>query len=154
MGILFVHPAATRLRLRRSKEHTYMQHIVARSRSIVKRIAAAAATIGFSLLPVAAAAQTSLNVGLSYGTYTGLGTADVRVTIAKIINVAMGLLGIIAVVIVLWGGFMWMTAGGAEDRVKDAKKMLFAGVIGLAIVLMAYAIANFVVGSLVTATTG
>ena len=83
---------------------------------------------------------------------TGLGNNDIRATIASIIKVAMGLLGIVAVVIILIGGFTWMTAGGNEEKVGEAKKWIFAGIIGLAIILSAYALATFVINSLVTAT--
>ncbi|MBU0880078.1 pilin, partial [Patescibacteria group bacterium] len=65
----------------------------------------------------------------------GLGTADPRTMAAKIINVAMGFLGIIAVVIILIGGFKWMTAGGGEEKVEEATKMIKYGVIGLIIIL-------------------
>src|SRR3989339_1035773 len=85
-------------------------------------------------LPAMALAQ-GLNLGIDYGTLTGLGTRDVRATIASIINVALGLLGIVAVVIILAGGFRWMTAGGNEENVEKAKKLIIAGVIGLAIIL-------------------
>ena len=87
------------------------------------------------------------------GPETGLGTTDVRVTVARIIRVAMGLLGIVAVVIILIGGSTWMTAGGNEEKVGEAKKWIFAGIIGLAIILSAYAIASFVITQLVSATT-
>jgi hypothetical protein len=87
------------------------------------------------------------------GTTIGTGTSDVRTTVANIIRVAMGLLGIVAVVIILIGGFTWMTAGGNDEKVGEAKKWIFSGVIGLAIVLSAYAIASFVISSLITATT-
>ena len=83
----------------------------------------------------------------------GLASADVRVTVARIITVAMSLLGIIAVVIILIGGFTWMTAGGNDEKVGEAKKWIFSGVIGLAIILSAYAIATFVINQLITATT-
>lgn len=107
------------------------------------------------IVPVAAGAQTALptNLGLDYATATGLGTQDVRVTISNIINVAMGLLGIIAVVLILYGGFKWMTSGGAEDKVKAAKQLIIQGVIGLVVILSAYAIAQFVITSLLTATS-
>jgi len=82
-----------------------------------------------------------------------LGKRDIRATIASIINVAMGLLGIIAVGIILIGGFQWMTAGGNEENVDKAKKRIIQGVIGLAIILASWAIARFVLESLVTATT-
>lgn len=83
----------------------------------------------------------------------GLGGEDIRITVARIIRVAMGLLGIVAVVIMLIGGFTWMTAGGEEEKVAEAKKWIFAGIIGLAIILSAYALASFVISSLQTATT-
>lgn len=92
-------------------------------------------------------------LGVNYGVYTGLGQKDVRVTVGNIINVALGLLGIVAVVIILIGGFEWMTAGGNEEKTGEAKKRIIAGVIGLAIILSAYAIAKFVIDSLVKATT-
>lgn len=84
----------------------------------------------------------------------GLESQDVRVTIANIINVALGLLGIVAVVIVIYAGFLWMTAGGNQTKVDDAKKWLAGGIIGLVLILSAYAIASFIVNSLLTATSG
>lgn len=108
--------------------------------------------VSLFVLPVVVSAE-ELNLGINYATYTGLGTKDVRETVARIINVALGLLGIVAVVIVLVGGFEWMTAGGNEEKTGEAKQRIMAGVIGLAIILSAYAIASFVVNSLKTATT-
>ncbi len=106
--------------------------------------------------PVTAHAATGTmqasELGLSYGASIGLGSTDVRSTIASIIRVAMGLLGIVAVVIILVGGFKWMTAGGNEDQVGEAKKWIFSGIIGLAIILSAYALASFVITQLSAAT--
>ncbi|MBU2542299.1 pilin [Patescibacteria group bacterium] len=96
---------------------------------------------------------TTLDFGLKYGEKTGLGKQDIRDTIAKIINVGLGMLGVVAVVIMLWGGFRWMTAGGNDEKVGEARKIIFAGIIGLAIVLSAWAIARFVLEQLYTATT-
>ena len=105
------------------------------------------------LLPMAVGAQSNkVDFGISYGTYTGLTQTDIRITIANIIRTAMGLLGIIAVLIVLYGGFKWMTAAGNEESVADAKKILIAGVIGLVIIVSAYAVATFIINSLVSAT--
>lgn len=85
-------------------------------------------------------------------TRTGLGNQDPRDIAASIINVILGFLGIVAVVIILLGGFKWMTAGGNEDKVDEAKKLITAGIIGLVIILAAYAIATFVINSLMGAT--
>ena len=81
-----------------------------------------------------------------------LGKKDIRETAAEIINVSLGLLGIIAVVIILIGGFQWMTAGGNEDKVGEARKRIFAGIIGLAMILSAWAVARFVLFQLGKAT--
>ncbi len=123
----------------------------------IKRFATGLVPFLMFTLPMAARAGT-VDLGLSVGgedigEVIGLGTTDIRITIARIINVFMGLLGIIAVVIILYGGFIWMTAAGNEERVDKARKMIVAGVIGLAIILSAYAIARFVVNSLVNATS-
>ncbi|MFH1947320.1 MAG: pilin [Candidatus Magasanikbacteria bacterium] len=109
--------------------------------------------IGIILVPSFATAQSATDTfGIGYASDTGLGSEDIRDTISKIINVSLGLLGIVAVVIVLWGGFRWMTAGGNEEKVGEARKIIFSGVIGLAIILSAYAIAKFVLNQLGIAT--
>ena len=82
-----------------------------------------------------------------------LGDQDLRVTITNIINVALSLLGIVAVVVILIGGFKWMTAGGNDDQVTVARKWIFSGIIGLAIILSAWAIARFALTSLGSATS-
>lgn len=78
----------------------------------------------------------------------GSTNTDPREVIANIINIALGFLGVIAVGIVLIGGFKWMTAAGNEDKVEEAKKILGAGVIGLVIVLSAWALASYVINTI------
>jgi hypothetical protein len=94
------------------------------------------------------------STGSAFASESGLGQADLTDTIAQIIRVALGFLGIIAVVIILMGGFKWMTAQGNDDKVTEAKKLIISGIIGLVIILSAYAIASFVISNLVTATAG
>jgi len=91
-------------------------------------------------------------LGLDYGKYTNLGSQDIRFTVAMIIQVVLGLLGTIALVIILYAGFKWMTAGGNEEGIKSAQKILTAAVIGLVIILTAYSITRFVVGWLSVAS--
>lgn len=79
------------------------------------------------------------------GSTLGERNTDPRVVIGNIIDIALGFLGLIAVVIVLFGGFKWMTAAGNEDKVEEAKKILSAGVIGLVIVLTAWALTSYVI---------
>lgn len=88
------------------------------------------------------------------GNTLGENNTDPREVIARVINIALGFLGIIAVIIVLLGGFKWMTAGGNEDKVEEAKKILGAGIIGLVIVLAAWALTSWVIGTIYNTTTG
>ena len=122
----------------------------------MKKITATITTVAglAAALPVFAqgSLQETVNLGLRYATIVGWGTQDLRTTIMLIINILMGFLGIIAVIIVLYGGFKWMTAGGNEEQVGEAKKMIIAGIVGLAVIFTAYAIASFVVQQLANAT--
>jgi hypothetical protein len=97
-------------------------------------------------------AFAALNVGLDYGTYTGLGTKDIREGVMNVVTALLGFLGIIAILIILWGGFKWMTAAGNEEKVGEAKKILTAGIIGLVIIFVSYALAAFVITQLMSAT--
>lgn len=81
-----------------------------------------------------------------------LGSKDPRQIAADLIKVVLGFLGIIAVVIILLGGFKWMTASGNQDKVDEAKRLIMAGIIGLVIILGSYAIAQFILTNLMTAT--
>jgi len=116
------------------------------------------AIIALLVLPIVATpvlAQTdpfgmnSVNNGLN-GT---LSNGDPRAMAGRIINIALSFLGIIAVVIILLGGFKWMTAAGNEEKVDEAKKLLGAGVIGLVIILAAWALAGFIINQIYSATT-
>ena len=89
----------------------------------------------------------------SFTNETGLGDKDLEEGLGELINVALGFLGIVAVIIILFGGFKWMTAGGNDEKVAEAKRLIIAGIIGLAIILSAYAITKFVLESLIDATT-
>lgn len=102
------------------------------------------------------AATPALDVGLNgdVAATTGLAATDVRLVVARIIRTVLGLLGIIALLIVLYGGFSYMTAGGDDEKVGSAKKILVNGGIGLLIILSSYAITSFVISRLVSASTG
>lgn len=68
--------------------------------------------------------------------------------VGTLINTFLGLLGIVFLLLVVYGGFLWMTAQGAEEEVTKAKKLITQAVIGLVIVMAAYAISKFVVGNI------
>ena len=84
----------------------------------------------------------------------GLSGGDVRITIARIIREAMAFIGIVMVVLMLYAGFLWMTAAGSDEQIGKAKKIIVAAIIGLAVVLSSYALTGFVINQLVIATAG
>ena len=96
------------------------------------------------LLPVLVSAQ-NMNRGLAQFQYeTQLTNADLTVVIGRIVKIVIGFLGLIAVVIILIGGFQWMTSGGDSEKIANARKLMTNGVIGLFIIVVAYAIALFI----------
>lgn len=96
------------------------------------------------------------DVGSAYGASGGTPSAnsDIRLTAARIIRVVLELLGLVFLILIIYAGFKWMTAGGDEEKITDAKKLLANSVIGLIIILAAWSIANFVFNQLQYATTG
>lgn len=79
---------------------------------------------------------------------TGAVANDPRIIIKRIINVVMGFLGMLAVLVILYAGFRWMTAAGNKEHVEAAHKMLTNGVIGLVIIFSAWTLAQFVIYAL------
>lgn len=68
-----------------------------------------------------------------------------RDVIVRIVKILLGFLGLIAVIIIIYAGFIWMTAAGNEEKVSTARATLTAGLIGLIIIIAAYALTSFVV---------
>jgi hypothetical protein len=80
------------------------------------------------------------------------GDRDLTDTVGQLINVFLGLLGIIFLVLVIYAGFLWMTSAGDEKKVGTAKNILISAVVGLVVLLSAYAISSFVIEQLSSAT--
>ena len=73
---------------------------------------------------------------------------DLRVTAARIINTGLTLLGILFIVLMLYGGYLYLTSLGKEEQIKKAKQLIVSAVIGVVIVLAAYAISAFVLSAI------
>jgi hypothetical protein len=80
---------------------------------------------------------------------TNVAPVDIRVTIAKIISQLLGLLGIIFLCLILYAGYMWMTAGGDTKKIDNAKDYIKNGTIGLLIVLSSWILTNFIMSCVV-----
>ena len=83
----------------------------------------------------------------------GWGTSrpDLPVLIGKIISIFLGLLGIIFIALIVYGGYLWMTAMGDETKIEKAKNTIVPALIGVVIIIAAYSITSFVISSLVNA---
>jgi hypothetical protein len=82
----------------------------------------------------------------------GLAPGDPAATVGAALSVLLSILGIIFLIVVIYGGITWMTAGGNEENVSKGRKMLIEGTIGLIICLAAYSFTVFVVARVGDAT--
>lgn len=80
------------------------------------------------------------------------GDKDPRVLAAEVISILLGFLGIVAVVLIILAGFKWMTAGGDKSKIDEAKSLMTNAVIGLVIILSAWALSNFVINNAMKVT--
>lgn len=124
---------------------------------MTKKIIAGLAVFSLLVMPLVVFAQATTVGGTELFPdefKPDLGTQELPTTLASIINTILGLLGIVATVLILWAGFLWMTAAGNDEKIGTAKKILQAGIIGLVIIFSAYAIAQFALGKILSATNG
>ncbi|MBU1349877.1 hypothetical protein KKA20_00980 [Patescibacteria group bacterium] len=77
------------------------------------------------------------------GYNTGV-TSSVSSIISAVIKIALSLLGVVFLLLMLYGGYLWMTARGNEQEVEKAKNIITSAVIGMLIVIGSYAITYFI----------
>ncbi len=107
---------------------------------------------GGTCQPPGGVGSTGDDFGLDYGSDLNLGDNELDDAVVQLINVLLGFLGLIAVVIILIGGFQWMTAAGNDEKVETARKTIFAGVIGIVIIGFAWGISLFVINQVIDAS--
>ena len=109
-------------------------------------------SVGISFAAPAFAQDVDLE---SFAELAGFSTsASITVIIARLIRTAISLVGVIAVSFFIYGGFMWMTAGGSADKISSAKKILTNSIIGIVLVFSSFAIVSFLLGALVGSSDG
>ena len=74
----------------------------------------------------------------------GSTTSDLRDTVRRFINIGLGFLGVLTVLMVIYGGYMWLTAAGAEDKVTKGKNILIWAAIGAIVISIAWTISSYV----------
>jgi len=68
-----------------------------------------------------------------------------------IIKIFLEFLAILFVILILYGGYLWLTAAGNEQRVEEAKHVIQRAIIGVIIILGAVAITNFILNEITSA---
>ncbi len=76
------------------------------------------------------------------------GDGDLISRITTILNVVIGLLGIICVIVIILGGITYMTSSGESTKVQKGRNTILYGIIGLVICILAFAIVNFVIANI------
>jgi TRAP-type C4-dicarboxylate transport system permease small subunit len=104
------------------------------------------ATITSSVAPLAVRAAYGLEETAGAA---GIGTTpnQLPVFIGRIVSAALGLVGVIFLLLMVYGGYLWMIARGDKGTLDNAKNTISRAIIGLIIVAGAYAITTFVVGA-------
>jgi hypothetical protein len=76
-------------------------------------------------------------------------STDVNVLIGRIINGVLGVVGSLALVMFIYGGFVWMTARGNRDAITKGKDILVWAIIGMVVIFTSYAAVSFVLKNVV-----
>lgn len=116
-------------------------------KKIIKTITFVTVFAAMALVVFPVAAQIKTVEGGSFGLAQGTSIHDLISIITSIVNVVLGLAGIIAAIAIIYGGFMYITAAADEDNAEKGKKIIMWAIIGLIIIGLSGAIVNFVVGT-------
>ena len=76
--------------------------------------------------------------------FNQINTTDASILIGRLINGAMGILGSLALVMFVYGGFLWMTAAGEEAKSEKARTVVLWATLGIAVIFASYAILKLV----------
>ncbi|NTU69415.1 hypothetical protein HGB13_01105 [bacterium] len=69
---------------------------------------------------------------------------DVTKVITNVLNIALGLIGTVALLFLIQGGILYMTSGGNPDQTSKAKNIIFYAIIGLVVAIVSWSIISFI----------
>lgn len=82
------------------------------------------------------------SIGDAFG--AGSQPKDIRVVTARLIKAFLGVMAIIMIIIIVFAGYKYMTAGGNQEKTSEAMKSIMHAAIGLLIIVSAFAITVFI----------
>lgn len=90
----------------------------------------------------------------SKGIYSTSKPQSLEQIIGGVIQTLLGIMGIVLLIYVIYGGYLWMTAQGDDQKVGKARKIISNTVVGIAIIFLAYFLTKFIINELVLSSTG
>lgn len=96
------------------------------------------------LLPVFAFASDTLGLGKAN---VGLSTNSLESMIATIVKTGLTLVGALALAMLVYGGFLYITAAGDTKQIDKAKTVIIYAIIGIIVIGLAYSVVAFVIGA-------
>ncbi|MDO8598692.1 MAG: pilin [bacterium] len=76
------------------------------------------------------------------------GTSDVPHLLGNVLRALFGVLGSIALLMFIYGGFLWLTSGGAAEKIQKGKETMVWAILGIAVIFASFAIVSFVIDRL------
>lgn len=123
-------------------------------KTIRKKLLAGMLVLGLMAAPVAlvptadVVANSAKTTILDGANKAQTGASDLEGTITDVTNVLLFLIGAVGVIMLVLGGFKYVTSNGNADQIKSAKNTVLYAVIGIVVAILAFAIVRFVVGAL------
>lgn len=107
--------------------------------------------IGVIIIMLSAAIIQFVLSGLGYtgekvpAASLGLGTNDLVAATVNVVRFILGVLGVFALVQVIWGGYQWLISAGNEEMIKKAKANIRAAIIGIFIIMLSWTLIKYAI---------
>lgn len=85
---------------------------------------------------------------LSVGLENPIGTTNFTQIFGNAIKIVTGIMGSLALVVFVYGGFLWLTSGGNSDKVQKGSSAMIWAVLGIVVIFASYAIISLVLKGL------
>ena len=114
-------------------------------KTLVAAVLSLAVAVAAVVMPIALpSASAQFKSGLDAARTQEMSTKPIGTTIGEVVNIFLYFVGAVAVIVVIWGGFQYITSSGDSQKATTAKNTIMYAVIGLVVAIFAYAIVNFV----------
>lgn len=104
--------------------------------------------LALCVTPVFAAEPNVFNSMENLRNTTGYTTTDLVTFVGRIIKWVLGIIGVIMIALFVYGGVVYATSAGNEEKIELGKKVMIYTIIGVIIIALAYVLTDFVISAL------